>query len=274
MKSNNLLYTILIFLVAMIIMGCSWEFFDPLNKPTGVVEQYVFEGTIQPAEIRYIDARGNDIYAFWLTDTVPPDSPVLIYFHGIDGNLSTYASQIKFLWDTGFNVLAIDYPESGMSRGNRSEEDLFSAARGALAWVRNRTPQPPPNETVVAYGFSLGAALALLLGEENPDIAVVCDGAFTSYREWMPVVSQIQFLLQSENRFDNLSRVPAVAGPKLFIHGTEDRQNPYWMGEKLYLAAAEPKRLVTVTGGGHMFSFQQSDTAVSDIRAALLSLSD
>lgn len=257
----------------IIVSACSWEAFDPLNQPTNTFSgTYNFENAwwIDKVTIEsYTDERGNEIFAFWMekdavdgpsvdspsVDGPSVDSPVIIYFHGIGGNLATYASHIRFLYeDTPFSVFAIDYPESGMSRGNRSEEDLYAAARGALDWVVNKTGLS--HDQIIVYGFSLGAALSIKLGTENAGLPVVCDGGFTSYGDWMPTISHIHFVLPGENKFDNLTNIKNVHGPKLFIHGTDDRQNPFWMGAALYEAAGDNKAFFDIQGAGHMFSTQ------------------
>ncbi len=254
-----------LFFVTIFALSCSWEVFDPLYQPTNTFSgTYTFEDPWWSDKVTiesYTDERGNDIYAFWMNKG--NDSPVIIYFHGIGGNLATYASHIRFLYeDTPFSVFAIDYPDSGMSRGNRSEEDFYSAARGALNWVVEETGLS--NDKIIAYGFSLGAALSIKLGTENTDLAVVSDGGFTSYGDWMPTVSHINFVLPRENKFDNLTNIKNVQGPKLFIHGTDDRQNPFWMGEALYEAAGENKTFLEIQGAGHMFSSQhQNDNAAT-----------
>ncbi len=249
-------------LLNLVILGmifataCSWGVFDPLTQPTNIISgEYSFgdwwEGKV--AIESYTDAEDNEIFAFWMEKE--EGSPVLIYFHGIGGNLGTYASHIRFLYeDTPFSVFAIDYPASGMSKGNRSEEDLYAAARGALEWVVDETGLD--YEGIVVYGFSLGAALAIKLGTENPTLPVVIDGGFTSYGDWMPTISHIHFVLPGENKFDNLAHIKSVEGPKLFIHGTDDRQNPFWMGKALYEAAEGKKEFVEIEGAGHMFSPQ------------------
>lgn len=246
-------------LLITFVTACSWEIFDPLNQPTNMFDgTYTFVDPWWSDKVTiesYTDARGNDIYAFWMEKEA--DSPVLIYFHGIGGNLGTYASHIRFLYnDTPFSVFAIDYPASGMSRGNRSEEDLYAAARGALDWVTSETSLS--KDQIVVYGFSLGAALAIKLGTENPTLPVVSDGGFTSYGDWMPTISHMNFILPGENKFDNLTNIKNVQGPKLFIHGTDDRQNPFWMGEALYEAAEGDKIFIEIEGAGHMFSSQHA----------------
>ena len=246
---------VLILCVMIFVSSCSWEAFDPLNKPSSTFSgTYNFENPWWDDKVTietYVDERENEIFAFWMEKE--EDSPVIIYFHGIGGNVGSYASHIRFLYeDTPFSIFAIDYPESGMSRGNRSEEDLYASARGALNWVVNETGLS--HDKIIAYGFSLGAALSIKLGSENATLPVVSDGAFTSYGEWMPTISHINFVLPGENKFDNLTRIKNVQGPKLFIHGTDDRQNPYWMSESLYEEATHNKTFIGIEGAGHMFS--------------------
>ena len=272
-----------IILLSLVIYGitfvtaCSWQTFDPLNQPTNTFSgTYSFENPWWNDKVTiesYSDKRDNEIYAFWMEKDLA-GSPVIIYFHGIGGNLATYASHIRFIYeDTPFSVFAIDYPESGMSRGNRSEEDLYAAARGALKWVTDRTGLS--NDQIIAYGFSLGAALSIKLGTENPGLPVVSHGGFTSYGDWMPTISHIYFVLPGENKFDNLTSIRNVEGPKLFIHGTDDRQNPFWMGEALYEAAGDNKTFIDIPGAGHMFSSQHAidnAAAYTKIKEALETL--
>jgi pimeloyl-ACP methyl ester carboxylesterase len=261
--TTNTIKTILLSLVIFgvtLTTACSWEIFDPLNQPTNTFDgTYTFTDPWWEGKVTiesYTDARDNEISAFWM-EKAEAGSPALIYLHGIGGNLGTYASHIRFLYnDTSFSVFAIDYPASGMSRGNRSEEDLYAAARGALAWVAAETGLS--NDQIVVYGFSLGAALAIKLGTENPTLPVVSDGGFTSYGDWMPTISHIHFVLPGENKFDNLTNIKNVQGPKLFIHGTDDRQNPFWMGKALYEKVEGNSTFVEIEGAGHMFSLQHA----------------
>jgi pimeloyl-ACP methyl ester carboxylesterase len=274
MKHSTIFFKHIILVLILCVMifasSCSWEAFDPLNKPSSTFNgTYNFENPWWNDKLTietYVDERENEIFAFWMEKE--EDSPVIIYFHGIGGNLGTYASHIRYLYENSpFSIFAIDYPESGMSRGNRSEEDLYASARGALNWVVNETALSL--DQIVVYGFSLGAALSIKLGSENATLPVVSDGAFTSYGDWMPTVSHINFVLPGENKFDNFSHIKQVQGPKLFIHGTDDRQNPYWMTEALYEVATNNKTFITIEGAGHMFSVEH-ESAHPDLYAQIM----
>lgn len=50
-------------------------------------------------------------------------------------------------------------------------------------------------------------------------------------------------------RFDSIAKVGSLAVPKLFIHARQDEIIPFSHGERLFRAAAEPKRFVALRGG-------------------------
>jgi fermentation-respiration switch protein FrsA (DUF1100 family) len=54
------------------------------------------------------------------------------------------------------------------------------------------------------------------------------------------------------NRLDNLDKIDRVRGPVFIAHGTDDRVVPYWMGEKLYEKAREPRRFFPLHDHTHM----------------------
>jgi hypothetical protein len=82
--------------------------------------------------------------------------------------------------------------------------------------------------------------------------ALVLVSPFTSVSDmatkqypWLPARRFIR------NRFDNLAKIGRCAGRVFLAHGTADRFVPYWMGEKLFAAAPEPKRLFPMAGHDH-----------------------
>ena len=65
-------------------------------------------------------------------------------------------------------------------------------------------------------------------------------------------------------RLDSLSKVRDYHGPLLQAHGDADRVVPYALGRKLFEAANEPKRFVTVAGAGHEDVFDRPFVAAID----------
>ena len=106
------------------------------------------------------------------------------------------------------------------------------------------------------YGHSLGGAVAIdLAARVAPGEAagLITEATFTSVPDvvaasaygWLPV----GFLITQ--RFDALEKIRKVGLPKLIMHGTADGVVPHAMGDALYAAATEPKRLVKFDGASH-----------------------
>ena len=62
---------------------------------------------------------------------------------------------------------------------------------------------------------------------------------------WLPV------RLLMRTRLDSLAKIANYHGPLLQIHGDADTIVPYPLGRRLFDAANEPKRFVTIHGGDH-----------------------
>jgi fermentation-respiration switch protein FrsA (DUF1100 family) len=54
-----------------------------------------------------------------------------------------------------------------------------------------------------------------------------------------------------QTRLHSEAKIAAYRGPLLQVHGDADGIVPYSQGQRLFAAANEPKRFVTVQGGDH-----------------------
>ena len=54
-----------------------------------------------------------------------------------------------------------------------------------------------------------------------------------------------------EARYDSISKIGRVDSPVMVLHGDRDDTVPYWMAEKLYAAANDPKTLYPIRGASH-----------------------
>ena len=51
--------------------------------------------------------------------------------------------------------------------------------------------------------------------------------------------------------YDNLSRLKKIDTPILVIHSKRDNIIPYWMGQKLFETAKEPKKFLSLSSSDH-----------------------
>jgi pimeloyl-ACP methyl ester carboxylesterase len=193
-------------------------------------------------EIELTTADGTTIYAWFMA---PPDwkpsSGAILYSHGNGGNLS-WRQNTMAGWQLELQraVLIYDYPGYGKSGGKPTEAGCYAAAEAAFTWLVET--QKVPGREIILLGSSLGGAMATELATRHDHRLLVLIGSFTSVPDmaqktifWLPT----RWLVS--NRMDNLAKIDQVCGPVFIAHGTADKVVPYWMGEKLYENAREPK---------------------------------
>jgi alpha-beta hydrolase superfamily lysophospholipase len=221
-------------------------------------------------EERWIPVGGNGdrLHAFWASAD-DPAAPVLLYLHGARWNLTGSVTRIERWRRLGFHVLAIDYRGFGKStEASPSEQLAYEDAQAA--WDYLARTEPARRRYIV--GHSLGGAIAAEIAVRHPEAAgVVLEATFTSIRDMVERTAwrllPVNLILTQE--FDTLSKMPRIRPPLLVVHGTGDAVVPYEMGERLYAAAAGPKRFIRVEGGSH---HNLSAVANDQYRAALREL--
>lgn len=215
-----------------------------------------------------VGGNGDRLHAFW----APADdkaAPVLLYLHGARWNLTGSVTRIDRWRKLGFHVLAIDYRGFGKSTNvPPSEERAYEDAQAAWDYLA----QAEPDRARYIVGHSLGGAIAAELAVRRPDASgLVLEATFTSIRDMVQQTAwrllPVGLILTQE--FDTLSKLPRLRLPLLVVHGTRDSIVPYEMGERLYAAAAGPKRFIRVEGGSH---HNLSSVANDEYRAALREL--
>ena len=174
----------------------------------------------------------------------PPEGGyMLLYSHGNAEDLGSVRYRIRQYAERGYGVAAYDYEGYGQSGGEPSEAAACRDIERVWRYLVEERGVPP--ESIVIYGRSVGSGPSCFLAEKVPARALVLEAPFKSTFSvvgmgWLPF-----------DRFRNIDRVAKINLPLLIIHGTRDTVVPYSHGEALFEAAAGPKRLYTVEGGGH-----------------------
>jgi fermentation-respiration switch protein FrsA (DUF1100 family) len=193
---------------------------------------------------------GVRIHAFYLPPTGEPRWTVLLA-HGNGGNVSHRLDRALLLQSKlQAAVLLFDYRGYGRSEGSPDEEGTYRDARAAHRWLVEE--KGVPADRLVAFGESLGSAVALDLALARPCRALVLESPFASVpamaRAVYPFLPLWPFV---RTRYDNEAKVPRLAVPLLVLHGDRDEVVPFSQGRRLFEAAPEPKRFFAIPGAGH-----------------------
>jgi fermentation-respiration switch protein FrsA (DUF1100 family) len=180
-----------------------------------------------------------------------PEHGAILYFHGNAGNLS-HRGDIVQRWrdELRLAVLIIDYPGFGQSEGSPTEAGCNAAGDAAYDWLTRKAGVP--GNRIVLVGGSLGGSVATHLATLQPYRALVLISTFTSFPDmaqktfpWLPC----RWLVR--NQMNNLARISTLKEPVFIAHSPSDGLVPYWMGQRLFAAANEPKRFFTMHGRPH-----------------------
>jgi fermentation-respiration switch protein FrsA (DUF1100 family) len=192
----------------------------------------------------------------WLVRPKAAHEALVLVCHGNAGNIEDRLHLASAFVQMGHAVLLFDFRGYGGSSGRPSEEGLYADAECAYDCAVHTLGFAPAQ--IVAYGESLGGAVAIELARRREVAALVVEEAFTSlpdvgaiHYRWLPV----RWL--SRYRFDSIAKVPAIDAPTLVIHSPDDEIVPFEQGRALFEAARAPKRFLATAGSHNAGGFTQ-----------------
>ncbi len=205
-------------------------------------------GVAEMAEVSLATEDGHALLA-WHRPPADPALPTLVYFHGNAGHIGMRADKVRPYLDAGMGVLLTTWRGYSGNPGDPSEQGLYRDGRAALTFL---AAAGAPAERIVLYGESLGTGVAVHLARERAPAAVVLEAPYSSIAD----VAQARFPLLPVkslilDRFDSMNKIAALAAPVLIVHGARDWTIPIRFGERLFAAAAEPKKLHVYPDAGH-----------------------
>jgi fermentation-respiration switch protein FrsA (DUF1100 family) len=191
-----------------------------------------------------------------------PARGTVVHFHGNAANISAHLCLVAWIPFEGYNLLMFDYRGYGGSEGRVSRAGTILDGHAALDYVRCRPDTA--GLPVLVYGQSIGAAIAVVVAAERPEVAaVVAESPFASYRGiaalhlrrllfWDPIARAFARLTVSDG-CDPIAVVDRIAPrPLLVIVAGADRICFPQEGRALFAAARQPKELWEVPGASHL----------------------
>jgi uncharacterized protein len=215
---------------------------DPRAAGLQSVEEVVFKA-----------ADGTKLIAWYLPART--GKPTLLYFTGNSGNAANRAGKIKAIAADGYGVFMLNYRRYGGSEGRPSESRITADAVSAYDTLRGLGVAP---HDIVAYGESLGTAVATRLTLQRHVEGLVLEAPFTSIVEVGKLMWKYFPLdLIMSDQYRTVERIGAVTAPLLIIHGGRDAIIPLAQARLVFHRAAEPKSMVVVPQAGHNDLFER-----------------
>jgi pimeloyl-ACP methyl ester carboxylesterase len=204
----------------------------------------------------------------------------IVCAHGLFRSRREVLDRGVWFRENGYNVLLMDSRRHGESGGDRTTLGFKERldVEGGIDFMREREPE----DRIMLFGVSMGAAASLLAAAERPEVeAVIADSSFldleqvvTAYVELLiglprfPLGDMLLFFMERFGGFrkEDLNLAEAVRRignrPILFLGGGEDRQVPPDVQQQLYAVAESGlSDLVIIEGAGHGAAFRTQPDA-------------
>jgi alpha-beta hydrolase superfamily lysophospholipase len=162
----------------------------------------------------------------------PKAARTIVHFHGNAETVEANAFLGREMKKRGFAVVLVEYRGYGRSRGSPpNEEGLYLDAAAILDVLAARGIGP---DHVVLWGQSLGTGVATEMAKRGRGSRLALVAPFTSTADMAArIVPFLPASMVMVDRFDTLSKAPAIAAPTLVVHGDIDDVIPFEQGEKV-----------------------------------------
>jgi hypothetical protein len=235
-----------------------------IYHPVRTIDQRPADIGLEYEDINFTARDGAKISA-WYVPASGKGSGTIIFCHGNAGNIGHRLDKIAIFHGLGVGTLIFDYRGYGQSSGRPSEEGTYLDAEAAYDWLVKQKDILPGE--IVAYGESLGGAVAAHLAARRQCGGLVLEGAFTSAADvggrFLPFLP-VRWIVGK--KYDMASALAAARCPVLVIHTREDEIVPFDLGQRLFRQANEPKRFLEMTGSHNEGFLESQDAYVRGLR--------
>jgi len=185
----------------------------------------------------------------------------LVFFHGNAGNLSNRIYKLNELSKLKLNYLIFAYRGFNGNKGKPYEAGLYKDAENVINWLKSKNIV---ENNIILYGESLGTAIAIHTAQMKNFAGIILESPFTSMvtlgQKYYPIFP-VKFILN--DKYESLKKIINVNSPVLVLHGRKDKIVPFYMGEKIFEMANNPKFKYFSDLDDHMMNFD--DNLINEI---------
>jgi len=180
----------------------------------------------------------------------------ILYFHGNAGSLENRIHKINHFKDMNINFILLAWRGFSGNKGKPTEQGLYQDARSAVKWLIN---QGVTEENIIIYGESLGTGVATEIAQNKNFAGVILESPFTSMidlgKKYYPIFP-VKLLLK--DKYESEKKIKNLKSPLLVMHGKKDKIVPFYMGEKIFDMANNPKFKYFTEMDDHMMNYDEN----------------
>jgi len=270
MNNKKMYILFLVILVSLVYFFASLGLYifqrDLLYHPT----ENNYDGdklTVNIQEVKIVTDDNIDLLAWYHNKDINKFKTIL-FLHGNAGSLENRIHKINHFEDMNINFLLLSWRGFSGNIGKPTEKGLYQDARSAVKWL---VKQGVIEENIIIYGESLGTGITTEIAQNKNFAGIILETPFTSMvaagKSKYPIFP-IKLLLK--DKYESDKKIKNIKSPVLIMHGEEDQIVPFWMGEKMFQMANEPKYSYFTKFDNHMMEFDEN--LVSELKKFIKSL--
>ena len=270
MNNKKMYILFLVILVSLVYFFASLGLYifqrDLLYHPT----ENNYDGdklTVNIQEVKIVTDDNIDLLAWYHNKDINKFKTIL-FLHGNAGSLENRIHKINHFEDMKINFLLLSWRGFSGNKGKPTEKGLYQDARSAVKWL---VKQGVIEENIIIYGESLGTGITTEIAQNKNFAGIILESPFTSMvaagKSKYPIFP-IRLLLK--DRYESDKKIKNIKSPVLIMHGEQDNIVPFWMGEKMFELANEPKYSYFSKYDDHMMDF--NNELINSIKLFIKSL--
>jgi len=212
--------------------------------PEELSADYSFEFDNTYKEVFLKTEQESELNGLVFFSNLSESKGTILYFHGNASNIQRWGEYAVDFTSIGYNVVMFDYPGFGKSKGDISEDILYSDSEDIWKWTKSNFP----SSNFIIYGRSLGSALALHLAEQHEPTQLILETPF-----YKLIQNRFSFMVPFGLKYEFLSFefIQNVNCPITIFHGTNDQTVPISEANKLRRYLDNNDKFIIIEGGGH-----------------------
>ena len=208
--------------------------------------------TINADEVFILNSDGNKLRSLFYKNPSNTKNTLLM-FHGNAGPIENRFYKINKLAKYKQNILLISWRSYSGNEGSPSEQGLYDDALSAINWLNNKGISI---KDIIIYGESLGTAISLEVAQNKLFKGIILEAPFTSmidaakfHYPYLPVA------LMLKDKYLSSEKIINIKSPIFIMHAKGDDIVPFWMGEKMFDLANEPKQSYFIDENEHLVTY-------------------
>ena len=258
-KKGKIIFIILAILVSILILICAWNFFQAsmFFHPWHDYDSY--KKLQELDEFKEIKIKNDTVdLSGWFWDIQKKDkAPLVIYFTGnaqnSSNNMYNYylSGNIKEVFGD-YNLMIVDYPGYGISKGKPSDVSMFTASEYVFDYAIQMSEVDKDNIVIMGYSIGTGVATYCASVKDAKGLILIApyDNALSLYNDAINIFhGPLKGL--ARYKFDSKTYAESVKEPTLIITSKKDQMINYNHSLDLSKHFSNLKDVIVLEGISH-----------------------